>query len=204
MKKISLISITLLLLIVASTRAQTIKLISGDLSKIKGEKYFNIVYDYSSMRVGKFEKEEDYISKKVKDYNDNNPGSGDKWKNAWIEDRKQQFEPKFELLINKYLNKQDVYIGPENKDAKYTILLRTTFTEPGFNVYVTKKPALIDVEMKFVESSNPSNVIATIVSKSNKGKTMGYGDMDTGIRITEAYAKCGKELGKFLMKKVWN
>jgi hypothetical protein len=28
-------------------------------------------------------------------------------------------------------------------------------------------------------------------------------DMDTGVRITEAYAKCGKEIGKYLSKKAF-
>ena len=203
MKIISLISI-LLISVLTSINAQKIVVKSGSLIKIKESKFFNIEYDYSSMSVGKFEKEEDYIIEKVKIYNDKNPGSGDKWHEAWVSDRKSKFEPKFEQLINKFLGKQGVYIGSENKDAKYTIILHTTSTEPGFNIYVTRKPALINVEMKIVETSDPGNVVAMIISKNNKGTAMGMNDMDTGVRITEAYAKCGKELGKFLMKNIWD
>ena len=202
MKKTSLITVVLFL-IVTSVSAQKITVKSGDLATIKGETSFNIEYDYSSMTVGKFDKEEDYVNGKVKKYNEKTPGSGDKWQKSWVSDRESRYEPKFEKLINKYLEKQGVTIGSENKDAKYTIILHTTFTEPGFNIYIHRKPALINVEMNIVETANPSNIIVSIISKKNTGTSMGMNDMDTGVRLTESYAKCGKELGKFLMKKVW-
>jgi len=186
-----------------SLNAQKIVLKSGSVEDLKSEKFFNIIYDYSEMSVGKFKKEEDYIAKKTADYNKKEAGRGDKWKESWVSDRKSRFQPKFEELINKYLDKKEIYIGEENKDAKYTFILKTTSTEPGFNVYVTRRPALIDVVLYVVESANHDNVIAEIISKKNTGTAFGGNDFDTGIRIQEAYAKCGKELGKWMLKKVF-
>lgn len=155
------------------------------------------------MSVGKYDKEEEYVEKKVKDYNEDEAGRGDKWKKAWVDDRKSRFQPKFEQLLNKYLDKAGVFVGTENKDAKYTMILKTTHTEPGFNVYVTRRPAMINVVFDIVETENPETVIVSIISKNNPGTGLGTNDFDTGGRITEAYAKCGKELGSYLYKKVW-
>lgn len=183
--------------------AQKITTLEGKLSELKGEKFFNIQYDYSDMRVGKFEKEEDYVTKKQTEYNEkyknDDPGKGDRWKESWYGDRSGRFEPMFEKLMNKYLEKPGVYVGNE-KPAKYTIIVHTTFTEPGFNIYVTKKPADIHVTVKIVETENPDNVICELVSKNNPGRTYGMGDFDTGLRISEAYAMAGKGLGKYFAK----
>lgn len=100
------------------------------------------------MGVGKYDREEDYVNKKVEDYNNKYPGTGrgDQWKEAWIGDREARFEPKFEELLNNYLKPKGISIAPEHTGAVYTMILKTTFTEPGFNVYITKKPAIVNVE----------------------------------------------------------
>ena len=203
MKNFSFIFLGFFLLSLSTGYAQKIVVKSGDLNIINGEKKFNIQYDYSNMSVGKFDEEKDYVSKKVMEYNENEAGSGDKWKKSWIGDRKERYQPKFEELLNKYLKNANVYVGEEIKNEKYIFILHTTFTEPGFNIYITRKPAMIHVDLKIVETRNPDNVVLYIISKNNPGTSMGYSDYDTGIRIQEAYAKCGKELGKFLYKEVW-
>jgi hypothetical protein len=187
-----------------SLQAQKIKIESGDFDFLKGESIVKLEYDYSDMAVGKFDREEEYVNKKVEEYNKKYPGTGrgEQWKEAWIGDRKSRFEPKFEELLNNYLKPKGISIAPEHTDATCTMILKTTFTEPGFNVYVTKKPAMIDVEAIFVETANPDNVLGVISSLKNPGRTFGDADFDTGVRISEAYAKCGKELGAFLVKKV--
>ncbi len=202
MKKVLLFS--LLVLGSVSLNAQKIAVIEGDLKALKGEKFFDIEYDYSDMSVGRYDKEEDYVEEKRKEYNekykDKEPGKGDDWKEKWYGDRKGRFQPMFEELLNKNLSKLDIFVGPENSKAKYKMIIRTTHTEPGFNVYVTKKPAMVDVTVTFVENDNPENVVCKLVSKNNPGRTYGMGDFDTGLRISEAYAMCGKGLGKYFSK----
>jgi hypothetical protein len=187
-----------------SLQAQKIKIASGDFDFLKGETIVNLKYDYSDMAVGKFDREEDYVQKKVDDYNKKYPGTGrgDQWKEAWEGDRETRFEPKFEQLLNQYTKPKGITFAKDQNDAPYTLILKTVFTEPGFNVYVTKKPALINVEAIFVETANPENVLGVITSDKNPGRTFGDADFDTGIRIAEAYAKCGKELAIFMVKKV--
>ena len=81
------------------------------------------------------------------------------------------------------------------------MLVKTTFTEPGWNAFVMKKPAEVNLEIRIVESGNPDKSLSKMTVTKALGQTYGYGDLDTGTRIAEAYAKAGKELGKYLYKK---
>ncbi len=184
-------------------QAQKITLESGSLDAVKSEKSFNISYDYSDVSVGKFDSEDDYINKKVNDYNAKEPGRGDQWKESWIGDRDARYKVSFEKLFNKYLEEEGLSVSDENKDSKYTFVLKTTFIEPGFNIHITRRPAMINVLLQLVETANPTNVLFELKSIKNPGNSFGGFDYDTGVRIQEAYAKCGKELAKYLVKKAF-
>ena len=201
MKLKKLLLTTLLTGIVASGFSQKITILDGSLAPLKGEKILNIEYDWSGISVGKFPKEEDYIAKKTSEYNEKEAGKGDNWANSWNGDKTGRFQPEFENLFNKYTGKLGLYLGNE-KTSKYTAIVKTTFIEPGFNVYVTKKPASVDLLIKIVETDNKDNVVATIVSKGNLGRTYGMSDFDTGIRISESYALAGKKLAAFFVKQI--
>jgi hypothetical protein len=175
-----------------STNAQKIKLIEGDLEVLKNETSINIEFTYDNMSVGKFDKEADYIDKKKGEFNDKEAGRGDNWSKAWVADRKSKFEPKFIELFEKTSGMT------VKTNAKYTMIFHTTSTEPGFNIYITKKNAEIDAGVSIVETANKSKKIALIDVKNAPGRTaMGY-DFATGDRIVECYAVAGKKLGKFI------
>ncbi len=196
-----LIYLTFFLMSCGIAQAQKITLESGSLDIMKSEKLFNIAYDYSEVSVGKFTSEDDYINKKVTDYNAKEPGKGDQWKESWLSDRDARYKVSFEELFNKYIGKKDISISDENTDAKYTFVLKTTFIEPGYNIHISRRPAMINVIFKLVETANPSNVLFELKSLKNPGNSFGGYDYDTGVRIQEAYAKCGKELANYLLKK---
>ena len=201
MKIVKTIFVALLLLSVTTLQAQKIKVTQGDLGFIKGQSAILLEYDYSDMAVGKFDKEADYIAKKVPEYNEAEAGKGDQWAINWVADRDERFHPKFEELLTSYTAKSGCNFAQGNNDAKYTLILKTVFTEPGFNIGVMRKDAMINVEIRFVETGNPENLIALITMTNVPGRGAMGNDYDTGFRISEAYAKCGKSLGAFLMKK---
>jgi hypothetical protein len=180
-----------------------INLKSGSLVFLKGETQVNVEYSYEGMSVGKFANERDYLDKKTAEYNQKEDGRGDRWRQSWVDDRAQKFQPKFEELLNRHLadRKSNLKFG-NFKDAKYTLIFKTTFTEPGWNVTIMRRPALIDGEAVFVETQNRANPLATLTITKSPGRDfMGY-DYETAYRIQEAYAKAGKELGIFISKKV--
>jgi hypothetical protein len=187
----------LLLCISFSGFSQKIKLTDGDLTSLKGEKALSTEFTYKNMKVGKFDKEEDYVNKKKNEYNEKEPGRGDSWEKAWIDDRKERFEPQFRELFSK-----NSELSTVDAKAKYTMIVNTTFTEVGFNVGVVSKSAFINLEITIIETANRDKVIAKITLLNSPGRTaMGF-DFETGLRLQEAYAKAGKELGKFLAKRM--
>lgn len=175
-----------------AANAQRIKTTEGDIAVLKGEKTMNIEFTYNNMSVGKFEHESEYIEKKKGEYNAKEAGRGDSWAKSWIADRKLVFEPKFIDLFEK---STDMVV---KATAKYTIIFHTTTTEPGYNIYISKKNAEIDAEATVVETANRSKIIAVISIKNAPGRTFMGNDYATGERIAECYAVSGKKLGKFI------
>ncbi|HMJ48192.1 MAG TPA: hypothetical protein VK498_12745 [Ferruginibacter sp.] len=175
-----------------NTNAQKIKTVSGDLSPLKDETSINIEFLYDGMSVGKFDNEKEYLDKKTAEYNQKEPGRGDLWAKSWISDRASRFEPKFiELFVEN--SKMNV-----DKNAKYTLIFKTTSTEPGYNIYISRKNASIDAEVDIVETANRSKKIASLTVSNAPGRQFGGYDYDTGTRIMEAYAVSGKRLGKYI------
>ena len=185
-------AITALVSFALTANAQRIKTTEGDIAVLKSETTMNIEFTYTDMSVGKFEHESEYIEKKKAEYNAKEPGRGDSWAKNWIADRKMVFEPKFIDLFEK---STDMVV---KATAKYTIIFHTTTTEPGYNIYITKKNAEIDAEATVVETANRSKIIAVISVKNAPGRTFSGNDFATGDRIAECYAVSGKKLGKFI------
>jgi hypothetical protein len=184
---------------VLQANAQRVRLIDGSLDALKGVKKMNLQFDYSKMGVGKFATEEEYLAKKKEDYNKKEEGKGDSWVKSWVADRKNRFEPQFKELFAKY---DEALLLGDYSNEKYTLIFKTTFTEPGYNIYITRKNAEIDGEVWIVETANPSNIVAKISVQNCPGRTFGGNDYDTGERIQESYATAGKGLGKFLDKEL--
>lgn len=177
--------------------AQKIKLVEGDLSPLAGQQEINTEFDYSQMKVGKFDNEAEYVSKKKEELNNKEAGRGDTWAKAWVDDRQNRFEPKFNELFAK---SSGITLGTSPK-SKYTMIVKTIFTEPGFNIGVMRKNAMINTEITIVETGNKKKVVARITMDKALGRTFGGYDFDTGLRIAEAYADGGKALGKFVKDK---
>lgn len=171
---------------------QRVREVSGDPGIVNNVKKLNIVYDYSNMEVGK-KSEKEYVNEKKDAYNSKEPGRGDKWAQPWVDDRQNRFEPRFEEVFNSVGDK----IVGKFPSEKYTIILKTTFTEPGFNIGVMRKNAYIDVEAWIVETADQSKVIAKLSVENCPGRTAFGTDFDNGLRLQESYAMAGKALGKY-------
>lgn len=195
-KKLYLLSALLLFACFQISFAQKIKVLQGSVEAIKNENNINVSYDYSEMSVGKFKTETEYIEKKREEYNKKEEGRGDSWEQNWKSDREHKYEPQFEELFNKYSN---IKVG-DYPSSKYTMIVKTTQTEPGFNVHVARKNAEIAGEIKVVETANPDKIVLLLSFEKAVGRSFGGYDYDTGFRIQEAYADLGKALGKYLSK----
>ena len=195
MKKTSLIILALIIssFLNAQTHAK-----KGNYSFLKNEKNITIVFDYSNMKVGKDLSEEEYVDKKVKEHNEKEAGKGDKWKEGWFGARESRYQPKFMELINKSLSKTSLKAS-EGGNTKYTLIVKTVYTEPGFNIGIMKQPAYANFEMIFIETESKKVVKKYVLTKVPGSQAMGY-DFDAGSRIAECYAKAGKMMGAYIAK----
>lgn len=193
-------AITTLLLLCCITTfsfAQSIVLTSGSIDFIKDQKIIDFSFSYEEMLVGKLT-ENEYVNKKISDYNKKEEGKGEQWKEAWYGDRKERFEPKFLELFDKYMSEVDVAAGTEG--AQYRIEINTDFTEPGWNVGVMRQNASIDLSCK-VKNIETGEQVASIKIRNASANNFWGADFTSGYRVQETYAKAGRELAKFFIKK---
>ena len=177
------------------------KLSNADLSFLSGQTKFNIQYNYDNMNVGD-KTEAEYRKDKIAKFDEKEPGKGARWEKNWINARQLAYQPSFEELLNKILTKEktNVTASEDVKDAKYTILVHTIFTEPGFNVVVMKKNPYCIFEISFIDNATNKTKIKT--SLKTTGVLFGGSEFDFNPQnsIKEAYAKAGKVLGKEMAK----
>jgi len=186
------------LLVTSTAMGQRIKMKEGNLDALKGVKKLNIQFDYSGMTcTTKDIPEEEFIAKKKEEYNKKEPGKGDKWAESWVADREKRFAPHFKELFQK---QSDIELSDDGSE-KYTLIFKTTHTETGYNIGISRRDAFIDGEAIVVEAANPDKVLARISIDNVPGRTGGGYDFDTGERLSEAYEKAGKSLGKYFRKR---
>ena len=198
---ISLIGLFCFSLFSQNAMAQKIAVTKGKLDFLKGETTLKIEFNYDKCKVGS-KSEADYTDETVKKKNKEKPGSGDKWIKAWEEAKNDMYAPKFEVLFNENMTKKGIVANRTENEAKYTMIVYVTRLEPGYNIGVSRKNAEIDVEIVFVETANPDNILAKITELKSPGATWGGNDYEVGVRVSEAFAKCAKSLGIFLTKKI--
>jgi len=180
-----------------TVNAQKIKVKEGSIAALKGTTSLKVKFEYDDLKVGG-KTETEYVAEKTEAYNKKEAGKGDTWAKSWVSDREGRYEKHFEDLFEK----QSGMEIDKNSSDKYTLVFKTRFIEPGYNIYVTRKNAEVDAEVWIVETANPSNVIAKLSVENCPGRTFGGNDYDTGTRIEEAYEVAGKGLGKYLKKEL--
>ena len=179
------------------------KLTSGDIKILKGQSMINMQYDYSKMATGKFKTDDEYVDSKTKEMNKKKPGSGDDWAGKWKGDRESRFQPAFERSLNMATEHFSTSCRELASNAKYTLIVHTTFLEMGFSTfgYGPRKSAYISLVVDLVETSNPSKVLASIEMKREEGHYMGDLEVDAGLRIESCYERSGANLGDFLIRE---
>ena len=191
-------------LISGTLSAQRIRVASGSLEGLKTETTVGAVFTYENMQVGKL-RESDYIDRKVEDYNKDEAGRGDRWRESWLGDREERFQPKFFELFNKYMSEDSrgggFILVPDDGQTRLRMVLNTYFTEPGFNVGIMRQNASITLEINVVDVETDSAVARVIVENASANSFSGF-DFETGYRIQECYAKAGRELAKYLIKEL--
>ena len=138
---------------------------------------------------------------KMAEVEEKTPGEGETWFQAWNQDRSTRFEPKFIELFNDQMNEKGGVTLDAETGGKYLMTVNTFFTEPGFNVGVMRKNACVSLRATFTDKDT-GEIVAVIGVNDSAANSFWGMDFDVAYRIQESYAKAGRELAKFLIKKL--
>lgn len=182
----------LLLAVLFSTAAFAQKVTSGNFKNVKDIAEFNLEFDYQGLTVDKFKSEEEFLADKMKKREEK--GTAEDFRNSWYADRQARYEPKFIESFNKRFKDGKVKADKNLASAKYTMLVKTTWIYPGYNVGVMRQDAKLNATITVFETANPSNVLLAVNYKEVPGSGGMGNDYNSGYRISESYAKLAKEL----------
>lgn len=192
--------IAVMMLFTAAVSAQKMKVESGDFSFLKGQKELKVVMNFDNATFyNENMSEEEYIAKRVKEIGDDKGKTeADKWLTDWNHSKENTFIDKFIASMDKNMEIKT----SRSADAKYTLIVETTWIYPGWFGGVMSQHAKVSTKLKFVETANPTNVLLVINSDKAPGDGNFVGVANNNDRIAEGYAKTGKSLAKMIDKKV--
>ena len=87
MKHISLF----IMLLSATLYSQNVEILEGDYSNLKGISAYNLIFDYSNIKIPDYDSEKEFLNYKVQEYNSIENGKGEKFKKDWYSDREKYF-----------------------------------------------------------------------------------------------------------------
>lgn len=190
------ILVALFFLLNVTVYAQRIRLVEGNIQLLKGMKNISARVTYDSLVVGAEFPESTFVETKRKAWDVKEAGKGDKWVEYWNESKSRLYGPTFAYIFAKNAGiKLD-------KEAPYTLILRTKQIEPGWNGGPMGGPAFIIGEVWMVDSADESKVIAKFTLQKVKGDDATGGDFEMGRRIQQAYTNAAKHLGTYFKEKV--
>lgn len=181
--------------------AQKMKVVSGNFDFLKDQTELNLQMDYSDMTFYKENMSEAaYILKREKDILEDGKDQQEveDWKKDWEHFKETTFSDKFLASMNK---NTFIVTSLNNKQAKYTLTVKTVWIYPGWFAGVMAQPSKVSTFLRFTETANPTIILLEIESKEAPGDNF-IGVPNNNDRIAEGYAKTGKTLAKKISKKI--
>ncbi len=190
--------IVLFIALVISTVTVAQKPTKGSFANLKGVTEFNLIFDYENLKVDKFKTEEDFLKDKMDKREEK--GTSEDFKASWFADREAKYEPKFIECFNNASKKTGVTVQKDLTSAKYTMLIKTVWIYPGYNVGMVDQPAKLKTLITVYETDNPSKVVLVVpFEKIQSVDVMGM-EYNSGSRIASAYCTLAKQFLKSLKK----
>lgn len=186
--------LVLIITIPFNSLAQKFDFIEGNLEALKGQTIISTEITFDNVIVGAGFPEKKFIADKKELWEIKEPGKGDEWEQMWYAGQQKYYNRAFRKGLPKYLR-----ITPTD-EAAYTIILKTTQIEPGWNGGVIGGVAWLNAQAWIVDSSDKTKVIAKIQLPVCKGHDSHGGDFEMSERILQAYETAGKLLGWFIRK----
>lgn len=195
MKKLFLFLIVSMNTAIFAQNKMTVK--SGNLNFLKDQTEVNVqrIYGEPLFQAENFT-ETQYIERR---HTETVAKKGEEAWKSWIESWEQHAETIWTEKFVDGLNKSKKIKFGQNIDARYTLIIQPKWMYAGWSGFMMQ-PGKLSADLSFVETANPSNVLATVEADKIEGigSKVDYG-MEYG-RISAAYEKTGRELGKEIKK----
>ena len=182
---------------VARPTVEMIILNHGDLKAIKDVTQFNLVFDYSGMRVSFFKTEEEFMTNKEKELSAKGPEKVEIWKTGWINAKKEKYPPAFERNLNKVIAKRNMKATLNADSSKYTLMVKTLFIEPGLYYGLGYQNSYVSFKYEFYQTGNPEPLL-TLIEDNVNGRYDGPSFAEA--RIAGGYSNAGRLLGNYILK----
>jgi hypothetical protein len=180
-------SLYFLILFFALTASAQEKVLEGSFKNLSGISNYNVVFDYSGMKVYDYESEEAFFKDKI---DRRGTDKAEEFKNKWFGDREALYEPKFIAYFNERMKGK--VTAAKNTTAPHTILVKSTWLYPGYSFGVGKEEAKISAVLTVYETANPANVLLKVEYDRSIGLEPTEKSGDTGYRIAGAYEKLAR------------
>jgi len=191
----------ILFAVVTAVHAQKMKVVSGDFGFLEGQERVKVTMDFSNVTFyNENLSEQEYIDRRVKEIDEKEPGESANWVKDWESFRDERFLDKFATIASENSKKAQLNFSAD-ADAPYTLIVKPTWIYPGWFGGVMKQPAKVSIQLDFVETANPGNIVLSIQSEKALGDVAFVGVPNTNDRIAEGFAKTGKSLAQLIDKK---
>lgn len=182
--------------------AQDMNVVKGNFEFLKDQREVNVQFDYSHFTMMKENKPEaQYVEEHKADLDKKAKGNGNLWEKKWIAAKEMIWTPKFLEIANIVLTKEKKDINfQEGLNTPYTLIVEAVWIYPGWDAGIMKQPAKVTTNLKFVETTNKSNVLLEISSEEAPGDQWGS-NFSNETRIGEGFAKTAKSMSKLIAKK---
>ncbi|MBP9150986.1 MAG: hypothetical protein KBF73_01750 [Flavobacteriales bacterium] len=217
MKTIKLFAMAALVAVAGNSFAQKIKITSGTFSELKGQTEVNVVFDYSELTCSggapfaawKPKPEAEWLGAIVDKKNEKEAGTGDDFKKRWEAAKPGAFEPNFEIKLAELWTGVTCKRGLKN--AKYTLLIKPTYADPGFSLGVSASDAWLSAKIEVVETGS-TTASSSLTMDQIKGASAASAIPGMAVvaaidgmtfekRLGESFEKMGKSLYAKVLKK---
>ncbi len=200
MKKLRLtvVLITILLVAEANLFGQKGVESTGDVSVIRDEKILGLEFRYDRLKIGELSSEQEYIDKRVAEYEAKKAGKGAEWMAEWKE-IKSGMENSFLVNLNKALKKKGVVVEQGASSVGYTLVVHSIFLEIGWSAGIISGTSELDIEVWICKKDRLNEPIAKILVENSAA------DYETNRKRLElTYMVAARRLGKFFEKNLYS
>lgn len=210
---LSLLSLSLVIVLTSISYGQKPKLVSGDYSAIKGITTWSVSVEVNNPTIHKKPEYVQFLQERVEKMNSEEDELGDEWQKKWEGNFHKKYLNKYCLLMNKYLKKAKsatVTVKKNDETAQGKIVIKPYWIYLGYANPFKVQPAKVSSKIHFLDSDGNELLVVDMVESPGitpfvaPSYSFGFDPEGEFSRINESFAKCGKDLGGFLAKKVYS